>query len=164
EIARTLSHQELQAALAHELAHIASFDNLKQLPLKVTDIPSWLNPFRGGIGEWASASEIAADDNALANGVSALDLSSALIKVARLRRQPAIHDAVASHLVPTCGASLERRVTRLSELLQSDAQVAPSAEKPRRLMAAILLCTVLYAGSLPILLPVVHEALEFLVR
>src|SRR5262245_34034046 len=157
EIAETLSHRELQAALAHELAHIAAFDNLKHLLLKMTDMPSWLNPLRGGVGNWTSASEIAADNKALASGVSALDLSSALIKVARLRRQPAIDHALAAHLVPSCGSSLEPRVTRLSELLQSDAHVAPPASGHRRLIAAIFLCIVMYICSLPILLPTVHE-------
>jgi BlaR1 peptidase M56 len=164
EIVGTLSRQELHAALAHEFAHVSSCDNLKQLLLKITGIPSGLNPFRSGIGEWTSASEIAADHNALASGVSALDLSSALIKVARLPRPLAVDGAVASHLVPACGSSLEHRVTRLSELLQSDAQVAAPPAGHRELIVAIFLCIVLYVSSLPILLPMVHEALEFLVR
>lgn len=164
EIAETLSQQELQAALAHEFAHIESFDNLKHLLLKITDMPSWLNPLRGGVREWTSTSEIAADHNALASGVTAIDLSSALIKVARLRRLPAADGAIAAHLVPECGSSLERRVTRLSELLQSDAHVTSPASGHRRLKAAIFVCIVLYIGSLPILLPTVHEALEFLVH
>ena len=163
EIAETLSHPELQAALAHEFAHVASFDNLKQLLLKMTNISFWLNPFRGGFAEWTTASEIAADHNALAKGVSALDLSSALIKVARLRR-PAINNAVASHLVPACGSSLERRVTRLSELLQNDAQVKAPSSGANRLLATIFLSVIVYVGLLPVLLPAVHEALEFLVR
>src|SRR5579872_3807076 len=41
-VARILSHDELSAALAHELAHLRAQDNLKQFMLAVTQPPRWL--------------------------------------------------------------------------------------------------------------------------
>src|SRR5689334_12897958 len=84
DVAQTLSGAELDAALAHELSHVSAGDNLKQLLLKVTRPPRWI-PFLGHLDSaWAKNSEIAADEGAIIRGSSALDLSSALIKVGRL--------------------------------------------------------------------------------
>src|SRR5262249_3056381 len=43
EIAQTLSRDELSAAIAHEVGHVTSFDNLRQFLLKITRPPRWLN-------------------------------------------------------------------------------------------------------------------------
>lgn len=86
EIVESLSAEELSAALAHELAHVASFDNLKQLLLRITRLPGWLSMLHTDDAAWTSASEVAADRTALSGGASALDLSSALVKVGRLSR------------------------------------------------------------------------------
>jgi len=164
EIAETLSPGELKAALEHETAHVASFDNLKQMLLKITRPPGWLKAFQDIDVEWGGASEIAADYNALTRGASVLDLSSALIKVGRLNRGAAIPDAVASHLIPpACNASLGQRIMRLSEHLQGTAQLTAHPQD-RKLMFAIALGVATYIACIQALLPAVHEILELLVR
>ena len=163
-IAKMLSPEELRAALSHELAHVSSFDNLKQLLLKITRAPRWLKALYAADAEWTNASEIAADRDALAEGVSVLDLSSALIKVGRLNR-PSGREAVASHLVPTaCGSALESRVTRLSELLEGKSVTPAHAAKRSTLVLPTMITLVTYGACIHAVLPAVHEALEFLVR
>src|SRR5262249_45927772 len=91
-----LSPEELRAAIAHEMHHVRRFDNLKQLVLNVVGPLERL----GGAQSfsWTLASEVAADAGALDRGASALDLASALVKVAALRRGPLLsHQIAASH-------------------------------------------------------------------
>jgi Zn-dependent protease with chaperone function len=165
EIARTLSPEELRAALSHEMAHVSSFDNLKQFLLKITRAPRWLKALYAADAEWTNASEIAADHDALAEGASVLDLSSALIKVGRLNWPLATRRAVASHLVPTaCGSALESRVTRLSELLEGKSAAPAHGAKRGNLALPGVIALATYVACIHALLPAVHEALEFLVR
>ncbi len=163
EIVDALSADELRAALAHELAHISSFDNLKQFLLKVTRLPKWTRFFQSADAAWTSASEMAADEAAIQEGASVLELSSALIKVGRLQRSMASSDALASHLAPpSCSLSLATRVTHLSELLEHE---HPHVMARRSGLATpILLAAFTYIACVHALLPAVHEALEFLVR
>src|SRR6478752_4857384 len=42
EIIKSLTVPELRAALAHEIAHVSSLDNLKQFLLKITRPPRWM--------------------------------------------------------------------------------------------------------------------------
>ncbi|HEX7289094.1 MAG TPA: M56 family metallopeptidase [Candidatus Angelobacter sp.] len=169
EVAEALSQEELSAALAHELAHVRRFDNLQQLLLKSTQLP--LGAFRAADAEWSSASEIAADEGAVHGGASALELSSALIKVGRLSGgQIAPARLAASHLVPCgCGGSTGERIAHLRRLLEIDdaswlAQRA--ADGPVRLgkIVTALAFSAAYVVGVGSLLPAVHKALEFLVR
>jgi BlaR1 peptidase M56 len=170
DVAEALSEEELSAALAHELAHVRRFDNLQQLLLKSTQLP--LRAFRAADAEWSSAAEIAADETAVYVGASALELSSALIKVGRLSgRTIAPARLAASHLVPCgCGGSTGQRVAHLRTLLENDDEslrAQRSAHRRLRLGAAIIAAIGLsaaYCVCLGTLLPAVHEALEFLVR
>src|SRR5205807_4824700 len=100
------------------IAHVSSLDNLKQFLLRITRLPRWTD------AAWTNASEIAADESALARGASVLDLSSALVKVGRLSHGcPLREPVVASHLLPvTTGSSLEMRVTHLQRLLEGRSQ------------------------------------------
>lgn len=165
EITEALSQDELRAALAHEMAHVLSFDNLKQLLLKITRAPRWLEALYSADAEWTSASELAADHQALAEGASVLDLSSALIKVGRLKRPLAAREPLASHLVPTsCSGSLESRVARLSEILESAETAPASARNGSPLLLPIVISLAAYFACIHAVLPAVHEALEFLVR
>ena len=74
-VTESLSARELSAAIAHELAHVHARDNLKQLLLKMTRPPRWLRVFRSSDPQWLGASEMAADECALASGASALYLA-----------------------------------------------------------------------------------------
>jgi Zn-dependent protease with chaperone function len=165
EIAEALSPDELRAALAHEMAHVSSFDNLKQFLLKSTRAPRWLKVLYQADAEWTNASEIAADREALAEGASVLDLSSALIKVGRLKRPLAGRDPVASHLVPSaCSGALEIRVTRLTEMLEGRDAAPSGGVKRMNFFLPMLIALALYLACIHALLPAVHEALELLVR
>lgn len=163
EIAQALNEQELSAALAHEMAHLGSFDNLKQLVLRSMALP--FAAFRGLDRAWVSVSEIAADEDAVRSGASALELSSALVKVGRLssglNTTPRL---AASHLVPEgCSASTHGRAAHLSELLSRE--VMPDGRPSRlALLSMGLALIVMYGVCVSALLPVVHEALEWMVR
>jgi Zn-dependent protease with chaperone function len=163
QVAATLTSAELSAALIHEIAHVASLDNLKQFLLRITRL------FPRTDIEWTNASEIAADEAALASGASVLDLSLALIKVGRLGQGASRHDAiVASHLLPaspgSSGSSMEMRVTHLQKLLEGHCQPRGDAGHKYCGLLSFLLLFLSYATCVNAVLPWIHEALEFLVR
>jgi Zn-dependent protease with chaperone function len=173
EVAVTLSPEELSAALAHELAHVRFCDNLKQLLLKITRPPNWM----GGTAvdsAWTGISEVAADEAALAAGASPLDLASALVKIVTLKRHGGgpnkdenEHALAASHLVPNVDcSSLAMRIERLQRVL-AGASVESGIKSARnrwRIAGGMALALALYLTVFSMLLPTIHEALEFLVR
>ncbi len=118
-IADLLSAAELRAALAHEMAHARSFDNMKQLFLKSVRLPGF--GARVGSSIWANASEAAADEEAMDGGTSPLDLSSALVKMGRLNRRPLCQPQVlASQFLPyATSSSLPMRIARLERWLEA---------------------------------------------
>lgn len=161
-----LSPGELRAAVAHEMDHVRRLDNLKQFLLKVARLPDWLGDSQDL--SWTLASEVAADAGALARGVSALDLASALVKVATLKRSPALSDQIAaSHLLPDVpGSPLALRVQRLQHVLENHPNCAQSEPVRRWWRTALLVAlpALVYVAAVSAVLPAVHEALEFLVR
>jgi beta-lactamase regulating signal transducer with metallopeptidase domain len=168
QIVDTLTQAELMAAVEHERAHVSSFDNLKQLAVKVTRLPNWLNFSGAPNSAWTNASEIAADETALASGISVLDLSSALIKVASLSSRAVVGETVAaSHLVPVGPeSSLQARVDHLQEILEGDNPLhqAPRQNRIGKIVIPLAIATITYAACISAVLPWVHEALEALVR
>lgn len=159
-----LSRDELHAALAHEIAHVSAYDNLKQLLLMVTGPPRWLAGFTSLDQEWGRAAEIAADQHAVATGSPALELSSALVKVSRLNMSRDVEGGLACHLVPpACSSALEVRVTRLSEMLEGRGVPMPDGEH-RRLSLLVIVAFAAYLACLSTMLPLAHELLESLVR
>src|ERR1041385_555522 len=169
QIVDTLTSAELMAAVEHERGHVTSFDNLKQLIFKVTRMPRWLRVAGGAdSAAWTNASEIAADEAALASGISILDLSGALIKVAALSSHAVVGETVAaSHLVPLGPKSgLQARVNRLREILENDDPVGRTLPPNRRgrIVIPLALAAITYAACVSAVLPWVHEALEALVR
>jgi len=168
QIVDTLTPAELMAAVEHERAHVASFDNMKQLLLKVTRLPRRLRFFGSADSAWTNASEIAADEAALASGISVLDLSSALIKVAGLSTHAVVGKAVAaSHLVPIeSGSCLHARVDHLQKILAGykNAPDTPPQNSIGKMVIPLSIIALGYAACLNAVLPWVHEALEALVR
>src|ERR1051325_4138081 len=168
QIVDTLTPAELIAAVEHERAHVNSFDNLKQFALKVTRIPRWLRVSAKSDSAWTNASEIAADEAALASGISILDLSGALIKVASLSRHAVVGETVAaSHLVPLGpGSSLQARVDHLQKILECDNPALRRAPRSRikKFAVPLALAVIGYATCVSMVLPLVHDALEALVR
>jgi beta-lactamase regulating signal transducer with metallopeptidase domain len=167
KVVDTLTPEELVAALEHERAHMSSLDNLRQLAVKITRLPHWLNLFGMPDSAWTHASEIAADEAALASGVSVLDLSGALIKVAALSSRAVVGETVAaSHLVPVGPeSSLQARVKHLQEILESDDPLRRTPQNQGgRIVIPLALAVIAYATCVSAVLPWVHEALEELVR
>lgn len=155
-ILAALTPEELQAAVAHEVAHVRSFDNLKQALLSATGMRDFFSPIDRA---FRSAVEISADERAMSSRVSPLDLGSAIVKVARLKAvAPQI---AASHLVPDFESSaLQLRVDHLQAALEG-----PSLSKGLRygwLIASMLL--MIYLIKLPLWLALAHQLTELLVR
>src|ERR1700719_218303 len=75
-----LSHQELNIALKHELAHMRSRDNLKKLVFRFCPFPGMVRLESA----WSQTAELAADDAAVSNLNDAIDLAAALVKLSRL--------------------------------------------------------------------------------
>ena len=169
EIAEFLSAEELSAALAHEMAHVSAFDNFKQFLLKITRPPRWFAALHTADIAWTNASEIAADETALAEGASVLDLSAALVKVGRLGPHTAMNEAIAaSHLLPlTAGSCMEVRVAHLQEVLEGKIQSGEGLSHRRKTSLTIiplLLVISAYVICINGILPWTHELLELLVR
>jgi peptidase M48-like protein len=164
DVSEALDHDELAAALAHELAHMRALDNLKQLLLRSTQLP--LRTWRRLDATWSSTSEMAADEGAVRQGASALELSSALIKVGRLSVDiPPFPGFAVSHLVPgDCQRATRTRVVHLTAMLESEAPPECATANSGTLAAMVLVTIIAYAAAIATLLPAVHEFLEFLVR
>jgi Zn-dependent protease with chaperone function len=166
DVADILNAAELNAALSHELAHVSTNDNLRKLVLKVMCPPPFW-PFLSDVDSfWARASELAADERAIAHGTSPLDLSSALIKVGRLsfHRRPAL--LAASHLVDGCSSATVARAERLRQWIEGGT-VCPqpsSVEHRLRPWFACAAIVLLYLLALRTILPPIHDFLEFIVR
>ncbi len=81
-----LEPDELEAAIAHEVAHHRSWDNLKRHVLAFApDLVSWTAHGRELERRWQASAELAADAAATAGlQKKAASLASALVKVARL--------------------------------------------------------------------------------
>ncbi len=150
-----LNDAERTAVFDHELAHVASHDNLRHWLMGAC--PDLLVLSRAGEAltrSWLTATEEAADEAAARRTPrAALDLADALVKVARLvpRDEPALVPALALHN----GDDIARRVGRL---LQGPA----STEAPRRTGWA-LAGLVLVAAALPLYAPslrFVHDLTE----
>jgi Zn-dependent protease with chaperone function len=75
-----LSPDELRVAVQHEVGHIRSRDNLKKLLFCATAFPGMATLEQA----WQNAAEFAADEAAVGNRDDAVDLASALIKLADL--------------------------------------------------------------------------------
>jgi len=166
EIFQALSQDEFIAAVQHELAHVQARDNFRQLIMKIT-WPLLFGRLEKRIERlWTISAELAADHAALRSGVSALDLASALVRVARLahiQTAPAAQLA-ASHLIPQDShGAIALRVSRLSARIQNDEPGPARTSLP--LWPAMILAVVLaYAFFLGSLLPAAHKAIEIIVR
>jgi hypothetical protein len=150
---------ELQSAIAHECAHVRSLDNLKQVVLRATRFSSTFARIDRAL---CSASEIDADNRAIMDGVSPVDLGSAILKVARMKTSSALLPMAAIHLVPQAGNSVLRvRIERLEAAFENGPSQRTS-KSIRWLILAGVLAT--YGASLSRLLALSHKLTEVLVR
>ena len=150
-----LTHDELEVALKHELAHIRSCDNLKKLVFRFSPFPGMAKLE----SSWSQAAELAADDAAVSNVNDAIDLASALVKLSRL---------VPVSAAPACTVgfvtgSISARVARL--LAWQDSGTARLRPVPHWIaippVAVALFCAFVSYGPA---LTLTHEVTEWLVR
>ena len=163
----SLTPDELKAAIAHELAHVRSFDNLKQVLLKITRLPGFFGSLRRLDGAWSAGAELRADANALKSGTSAIELSSAIVKIGRLRTISLDASAVATcHLIPpgASASALAMRIQHLHSALEIHSMQAGPQQAKLCSSIAFLALMISYLLLLPTALPIVHRWLELLVR
>ncbi|HZH29770.1 MAG TPA: M48 family metalloprotease, partial [Pyrinomonadaceae bacterium] len=165
-----LTADELRAALWHEQGHLAARDNLKRTALRACrDVLMLVPAGRTLDNAWVEQSEAAADEHAARAGGAALalDLASALVKIARLI------PADASPRMPA-GAFLvgdrdengvAARVRRLVRLATSEAPPLRASNAALNYalagaLAAALVVSATAAFSRPHFLAPLHGALE----
>lgn len=156
DVAGSLTRDELDRAIAHELVHIRRRDNLAKLAVVLCRVPGMSCIER----TWMQAVEMTADECAVSTRAEALDLASALVKVSRLR--PKELPELALGFAARDAAPLSARVERLLTYEK------PTLDKhsPRILWCALALLATLAATSVvyrPLLLHV-HTFTEWLVR
>jgi beta-lactamase regulating signal transducer with metallopeptidase domain len=153
-----LTHDELQTALNHELAHVDRRDNLRKLLLRFVAFPGM-----GGLeAAWLEATEMAADDAAVSSAREALDLAAALIKVSRLGPTEAPAELTAA-LVRSPAAIMNARIERLVAW-SGDRPVESPGNSLRYGIAASLAMLAAFAATYSHLLVGMHIATEWLVR
>jgi hypothetical protein len=110
-----LTRAELDVAIAHEVAHRRSNDNLKRLVLHcVPDFFGWTAAARELEARWEAEVECEADASAVAgDDRRAVLLASALVKVSRQRRVPSLLPASPAWSAFHEPSILETRVRRL---------------------------------------------------
>jgi Zn-dependent protease with chaperone function len=137
-----LSTEELRVAVQHELGHMHARDNLKKLIFSATSFPGF-----GGLDRaWQDAAEFAADEAAVSNTGEAVELASALLKLAELAPSPEL-PAFTTGLV-NCTELVRLRVQRLLDWKQSNSKKLSS--EVRRLGCYIVpptLLTVFYVAA-----------------
>ena len=167
QVLQVLTPEEISAAVAHENGHLTARDNLKRGLLQACRDALLIIPCGRLLDRsWSEASEEAADENAArqGNGV-ALDLASALVKIARiipLGARPTMPAGV--FLVgdeETKG--IKSRVRRLIALATSEPQGSRYDVLTRLVVwapATMLLISFVIAATNPYLLTRVHHLIE----
>jgi Zn-dependent protease with chaperone function len=170
QVLEALSPEELSAAVAHERGHLAARDNFKRGLLLVCKDVLPLFPLGRSLDcAWMKAAEWAADDHAARNGLpGALDLASALVKIARLApigASPAMF-AGASLIAEDLGG-ISSRVLRLTRLTASTRGPENTSVRWLNLAAGAcifgLVFTVLLSVSSSSLMAAIHTTLEYVV-
>ena len=104
-----LERGELERALAHETAHVRQRDNLRKLILLLCRFPG----MKRLDAAWTEATEFAADERAVKSKREALDLASALVKIAALGAPAGKAEALVTNFLGG-SASTARRVQKLA--------------------------------------------------
>ena len=167
-VLRSLSRDELVAAIAHEYGHMAAHDNLKRSLLRASRAALLIIPCGRSLDRaWGQASEAAADEYAAQQSSRvALNLASALVRIARLI--PTDERVVMPSSAFLVGGEETRgvkaRVKRLVELASIDPKSLVSSAPLIRLLPSIVLVAVVAIGltieSRPAVLATVHSFIE----
>jgi Zn-dependent protease with chaperone function len=168
----SLSAGELRAAVMHEDGHLAAHDNLKRTALRACrDVLMLVPAGRTLDNAWVEQSEAAADEHAAhAGGATlALDLASALIKIARLVPAGATPRMPAGAFLvgDDGGVGLAWRVRRLARLATNEPPPRTSNAALNYALAGALAAALLVSAtasfSQPHFLAPLHGALEHVV-
>jgi Zn-dependent protease with chaperone function len=168
QVLELLTPEEITAAVAHENGHLTARDNLKRGLLQACRDALLIIPCGRLLDRsWSDASEEAADENAArqGNGV-ALDLASALVKIARiipLGARPTMPAGVFL-LGDEETKGIKSRVRRLIALATSECGTASRHDVLTSLCvwgpASMLLVAFVVAATNPFLLSRVHYLIE----
>ena len=147
------SAQELDAIAAHERAHVLYRDNLRRLLIGACE-----GPASDAAVAWREAAELAADAHAADSPRRAVDLASALLKLARLTPRRLL-EATALSTVHD-GGNLEARVHQLLAIEAGHTRDVSSRHPWLAALSAFALAATLGWNRL---LSSVHELIEELV-
>lgn len=172
DVLRTLSEEELSAAIAHECGHLAAYDNLKRSLLRACRDCLMIVPCGRSLDRaWAETAECAADEHAAQKSpATALDLASALVKIAKMIPAGA-HAAmpVAAFLVGNEESrGVKARVGRLLEIASTGERRRVGTSTPTNILSVTSLSLVfvfaVLAASNSQILVTVHSLIEHVVR
>lgn len=162
-----LTTEELAAAVAHEHGHLLARDNLKRFVLRACRDLFMLVPIGRSLdAAWAEAAEAAADEHAAAsNPDRALNLASALVKIARMIPLKARAEIpLGSYLIGAEETSgVKARIKRLLEIASQeiDTRANPSLVETAQVISLIAFAVfALTAASNPKVLIGVHQIIE----
>ncbi|MCA1817442.1 MAG: M48 family metalloprotease [Acidobacteria bacterium] len=144
-----LGEDELRAAVAHELGHVSSRDNLKRTLMRACRDALPAAPFARALERaWDEESEGAADEFAARAGgaQAAVALASALVKIARLMPAEGFDKRAAIALLVDGGAGVAGRVDRLLNIADEPATGARSSRPNLRRHAAAACTLVAFAA------------------
>jgi len=167
QVLEVLTPEEISAAVAHENGHLTARDNLKRGLLQACRDALLIIPCGRLLDRsWSEASEEAADENAAreGNGV-ALDLASALVKIARiipLGGRPTMPAGVFL-LGDEETKGIKSRVRRLIALATTERKGSRYDIFPRLIVwapAIMLFISFVIAATNPYLLTRVHHLIE----
>lgn len=168
QVLELLTPEEISAAVAHENGHLAARDNLKRGLLQACRDALLIIPSGRLLDKaWSEASEEAADENAARQGnVVALDLASALVKLARkipLGARPTMPAGVFL-LGDEETKGIKSRVRRLIALAAIERRPVSRRDGSTNLLVwvptSMLLATLLVMATSPVLLSRVHALIE----
>lgn len=166
----TLGEDEMAAALAHELGHVAARDNLKRTVMRacrdVLPVALFARTFERA---WSVESESAADEFAARAGgaQSAISLASALVKIARLMPDENARVTRAASLLVGDGADVAERVDRLLHFadatVRHDARAANVCRHAATASYLIILAASALLATQPDVMRGLYAALEHIV-
>jgi len=168
QVLEFLTPEEIAAAIAHENGHLIARDNLKRGLLQACRDALLIIPSGRLLDKsWSEASEEAADENAARQGNAvALDLASALVKIARiipLGARPTMPAGVFL-LGDEETKGIKSRVGRLIALATAGTAVSSRRGLLTKLFiwspASMLLLSFIIAATSPFLLSRVHLLIE----
>ena len=171
QIFESLTPAEIAAAVEHEAGHLVAHDNLKRGLLRACRDVTLIIPCGRALDRaWAAASESAADEHATRRGRTvALDLASALVKIARMipaGAKPAM-PAGALLIGDEESSGVKARVRRLIQIASGDGKVGLYEPFVANLAIwtsfSLLLLLVVSTQGNPRVLVTVHSLIEHVV-